>query len=136
MRAFIVCIALVLSLFTNFGYAEDDKEDKKTRGVYFRIEPDVVVNYGETGPLRFIRTNISLGIDNPQSVVKIRQHKAYIRHNIIMFLSAQSPDVIRDPNSREALRTQLLSNIKELMQMLEGEPYVTQLYFTNFIVQS
>lgn len=127
-------LALFLfSLFINPCYAE---KANSSRAVYFKIEPDVVVNYGDTGPLRFIRTEISLRLVDVQATSVIRKHKAYIRNNIILFLSAQTPEIIKDPASRQGLRKQLLTEIQELMKELEGETYVNQLYFTNFIVQS
>lgn len=138
MRLFSGPVALLLLFFINLCYIQSAAADtqKPVRGVYFKIEPDVVVNYGDTGPLRFIRAEISLGLVNVQATPVIRRHKAYIRNNIIMFLSAQTPDVIKDPSSRQTLRQELLTEIQELMKELEGEYYVNQLYFTNFIVQS
>lgn len=140
MRLFLERVALLSLLFINFCYvqnvvADAQKQDLKS-AVYFKVEPDVVVNYGDAGPFRFIRTEISLRLVNVEATSFIRKHKAYIRNNIIMFLSAQSPEVIKNPASRQILRGQLLTNIQTLMKELEGKACVYQLYFTNFIVQN
>lgn len=134
MRTFFKYFAFLLLAFFSIAHAEEATPAEKK--IYYRLQPDIVVNYGDKGRFRFIRTEISLLVTSSESQKLVDRHKAYIRNNVILFLSAQDVKIIKDPNAREQLRTQLLENVQALMKKLESKPCVEQLYFTNFIVQS
>lgn len=123
---------LLLLLLLSHGVYAAGKEASR----YYKMQPDVVVNYGETGRLRYIRSEISLRASSAKAMQLISLHQASIRHNVLMFLAAQKPEVIKNPSAREDLRAQLLLKVQEVMTKLTGESCIDRLYFTNFIVQS
>lgn len=134
MKTFFKCLPFLLFAF--FSMAQAEAAEKVGKNSYYKLEPDIVVNYGEKGRFRFIRTEISLLVSSPEAQKLVDRHKAYIRNNAILFLSAQKVNTIKNPSAREGLRTRLLNNVQALMKRLEGKPCVDQLYFTNFIVQN
>lgn len=135
MRIFFKCFTFLLLAFFSFAHAEEEAPPVEKK-IYYKLEPDIVVNYGDKGRFRFIRTEISLLVTSSESQKLVDQHRAYIRNNVILFLSAQDVKMIKNPNAREQLRTKLLADVQALMKKLEGKSCVDQLYFTNFIVQS
>lgn len=126
-----LAVLLLFLLLSSHSYAVDAGASS-----YYKIEPDIVVNYGETGRLRYIRSEISLRVSSGQAMQLVSLHQASIRHTILMFLAEQKPEVIKNPSAREDLRMKLLDQVQEMMTKLAGEPCVDRLYFTNFIVQS
>lgn len=135
MRTFFKCFAFLLLAFFSIAHAEDEVPPVNKK-IYYKLQPDIVVNYGNQGRFRFIRTEISLLVTSPEAQKLVARHEAYIRNNVILFLSAQKVDTIKNPSARESLRTRLLNNVQALMKRLESKHCVDHLYFTNFIVQS
>lgn len=130
-------VAVVVLLF---GFAFPASSEEEAAGgpaiQYIYFEPAFVVNYGSTGRFRFIRTEIALKVASTEAAAKSSQHKPYLRHELVMLLSAQEPQVMQSPKGRESLRKLALDRVKRTLIKLEGMPYVDDLYFNTFVVQN
>lgn len=102
---------------------------------YVYLEPALVVNYGSTGRLRYIRTEVALKVAGSEAATRVSRHRPYIRNNLVLLFSAQESEVVNSSQGRESLRKVALDEVRALMIKLEGTPDVDDLYFSNFVVQ-
>lgn len=103
---------------------------------YIYMEPAFVVNYGSTGRMRYLRTEVVLRVSSVEAAARVSQHKPYLRNNLVMLFSAQEGEVMNSPQGRESLRKVALDEVRAVMQQLEGTADIDDLYFSNFVVQN
>lgn len=103
---------------------------------YIQLEPAFVLNYGSTGRMKYLRTDISLKASGHDAAARIELHEPYIRNNLVLLLSAQEPEAMNTPDGKEAVRLKARDDIRTLMEKLEGSACVEELYFNSFVVQN
>ena len=131
-RRWMLVVGLV---FSGLVWAEDGAPaGPQVQYIYF--EPAFVVNYGSTGRMKYLRTDVALKVSSVEAAEKVSYHKPYLRNNLVMLLSAQEPEIMNSPQGREELRGTALEEVKALMTELEGMPYIDDVYFNNFVVQN
>lgn len=134
------CGLCVAALMSPMAWAEDAPEGEaeasgpQTRYIY--LEPAFVVNYGSTGRMKYLRTEVALKVSTSEAAGKVSEHKPYIRNNLVLMFSAQEPEIMNSSQGREQLRKLALDEVRALMEQLEGMPYIDDLYFSNFVVQN
>ncbi|MCY0964958.1 flagellar basal body-associated FliL family protein [Parathalassolituus penaei] len=141
-RAMMIMLLATLAstgILSPIAYAEDPPPEDAaalpaTQYIYF--EPAFVVNFGSTGRMRYIRTELALKVTSTTAAGKVSQHKPYIRHTLVMFLSKQEPETMNSTQGRENLRREALEEVRRTMNKLEGSPMVDDLYFNTFVVQN
>jgi len=132
MFKFLLPLAgFILFSFTNISHGEGVSSTK-----YIHLTPAFVVNYGNTGRMKYLRTEIALKVSGGAAASAVSSHRPYIRNNLVLLLTAQDGEAVNSSSGREALRHEALENVRALMTELEGSPYVDDLYFENFVVQN
>jgi|TARA_B110001454_G_scaffold75362_1_gene72860 flagellar FliL protein len=132
MFKFLLPLAgLIVFSFTNVTHAAEVSEIK-----YIHLTPAFVVNYGNTGRMKYLRTEIALKVNGASAAGAVTSHRPYIRNNLVFLLTAQDGDIVNSSAGRETLRKVALDEVRALMTELEGEPMVDDLYFENFVVQN
>ena len=139
-RAAMIGWMLISLMGAAASWAEDEPEEEapaeNTVTKYIHLEPAFVLNYGSEGRMKYLRTEVALRVSSTDAASRVSHHKPYIRNNLVMLLSAQDGDVMNTAQGRESLRKVALDEVRALMVLLEGSPYVDDLYFNNFVVQN
>ena len=104
---------------------------------YVALKPTFITNYGPAqGPrLKYIKTDVALRVEGSEGENAAEMHLPALRHALVMLLSRQSDEQIATGDAREAVREEAKSMLNEILSAEEGEPYIRDLLFTNFIVQ-
>lgn len=140
MFKFLLPLAgFILFSFTNISYGEEPEANAGAAvgaTKYIHLTPAFVVNYGNTGRMKYLRTEIALKVSGGAAASAVSSHRPYIRNNLVLLLTAQDGDVVNTTTGRETLRKAALEEVRALMTELEGSPYVDDLYFENFVVQN
>ncbi|UTW48266.1 flagellar basal body-associated FliL family protein [Bacterioplanoides sp. SCSIO 12839] len=132
----IVC-SVLLMLIATASYAEGEEAAAPVSSArYIHLEPAFVVNYGSSGRMKYLRTEVSLKVSSGEAAAMVTQHKPYIRNNLVLLMSAQEPETMNSSKGRESLRKVCLDEVRAVMTQLEGMPSVDDLYFSNFVVQN
>ncbi len=130
----LLCIAL--SGMSFFALAEeattDDTNIEDTRYINMK---SLVANYGGTGKLKFLRTEISLRVSSKEIQQLVQYHLPALRHVIIMLMSKQTDEAFASVESKNELRLQALAEAKKVMQEEEGQEYIDDLLFSSFFIQ-
>lgn len=134
-----IALSILMLMFTAFSSAEDGEEETAPpvpSARYIHLEPAIVVNYGSSGRMKYLRTEVSLKVTSGEAAAMVSQHKPYIRNNLVLLMSAQESETMNTSQGRESLRKVCLDEVRALMTKLEGVPAIDDLYFSNFVVQN
>ena len=127
---FLLTVSVLLSVLVR----AEDPPPSATQYIY--LEPAIVVNYGRSGRMKYLRTEVALKVTSGEAAANVSHHKPYIRNNLVLLFSAQDADTMNSSQGREALRKVALDEVRALMVKLEGMPYIDDLFFSNFVVQN
>jgi flagellar FliL protein len=122
-----------LILFSFVGYSQAEVASKIK---YIHLTPAFVVNYGDTGRMKYLRTEIALKVMGAKAASAVTKHRPYIRNNLVLLLTSQDSDIVNSSSGRETLRKAALEEVRALMTELEGMPFIDDLFFENFVVQN
>lgn len=104
--------------------------------IYLPIKPAFVVNYGGAGRLRYLKTELSVRLENADAANSIRHHLPYIRNNLVMLFARQTDETLSSQDGKEALRRDALAEIRNVIKEEDGREGVVDVYFDTFIVQN
>ncbi|MBZ0270410.1 flagellar basal body-associated FliL family protein [bacterium] len=92
---------------------------------------EFVVNLADTDQPRFLKTAIELEAANEEVAKGCEASRAAIRNSVVELLSSKTFAQIRDVKGKARLRQEIIVRLNEIL----GTNGVTQVYFTDFIVQ-
>jgi flagellar FliL protein len=123
-----------LLLLAEPAYAQDDEDALPPNSIYIELTPPMVANYGSEGRLRYVRVGVSI---RAQESVEdaIRRHLPWIRHELLMLVSAQTDEAIGSTTGRESLRDEALQRVRQVLREEEDVEGVEDVLFTSFVVQ-
>ena len=124
----------VLLMFGNNLFAQEDTNTSNT--MYLEMAPSFVLNYGGGGKLKYLRTDITLSLSTEGALIDdINLHMPILRHAVIMFLSKQNEERIRDGSQRETIRLELLQELRAALADITNTDGIKDLLFTTFFIQ-
>ena len=100
----------------------------------YREMGEFIINPADTSSgrgLRFVRTQISLGISPASVYGQLEAQQPKLRDVIIRILSAKQVDQLDDPEDREFIKDEIRFAVNRMLR--RGE--VLQVYFSEFIIQ-
>lgn len=104
--------------------------------IYLPLKPAFVVNYGGAGPLRYLKTEMSVRLASADVANAVRHHLPYIRNNLVMLFARQTEETMNSQEGRELMRQEALVEIQKVVMEEEGKEGVLDVYFNSFIVQN
>lgn len=127
MRNWILGLLLVL-LLPLAAMADEDYVK------YIELKP-FVANFSSDGPIRFVKCEITIQVSSPEAHHAVNHHLPHIRNDIVFLLSAQTEEKLVTVEAQQALAREALEKVQTIMVAEEGEQYVTDLFFTSFVIQ-
>ncbi|EGG98163.1 ABC transporter2C ATP-binding protein [gamma proteobacterium IMCC2047] len=128
-----------LLAFSTVSYAEDEDADAESLEDvrYLDIKPAVVTNYGGVGRMSYIKAEVSLQVGSQEDFQKVFHHFPSLRHSLVMLLGQQTDATIAAGAPREALRQQVLAQMRAIMEEEEegGADMIDDVLFSAFFVQ-
>ncbi len=121
--------------FLPWQLAAEEALDEGLR--YVPLDPTFVANYGysENGHLAYVRTDVSLQVNSQAAENAVIYHTPALRSVLVMALSRQEEDGVSTTAGRDQVRAEVLEEIRAFLKEEEGEAFIQDLLFTNFIVQ-
>ena len=92
---------------------------------------DIVVNPAGTGGSRFLSASFALEVQASWLESALEERDAMVRDALITILSSKTVPQLTDPKQKEIVRYQIK---KRLQQLLDTED-ITNVYFTDFVLQ-
>jgi flagellar basal body-associated protein FliL len=91
-----------------------------------------VVNLAGSGPSRYLRTTLSLGVKDEHEKEKIKDLSGKIRHAVIMYLTERKVEELLDPEGKNKVRQALQ---KQIAEAIGDDKLVSNVYFKEFLIQ-
>lgn len=101
---------------------------------YIEMKP-FVANFISSGPLRFLKCEITIQVTSPAAHHAVNYHKAEIRHEILMLLSSKDAAQLETVDKQHILAQEALQKVQQVLLAEEGEAFVADLFFTSFVLQ-
>lgn len=104
---------------------------------YVELKPTFVTNFGPTTTprLMYIKTDVALRVAGEDGESAAERHLPALRNALVLLLSRQPESAVSTGESREGIRQAAIEELNGILASEEGEPYIRDLLFTNFIVQ-
>lgn len=102
---------------------------------YMELRPSVVVNLANTRRAKYARIDIQLFIPTDADAALVTLHMPRIRDRLISLLAGRDGATMITTQERDALRAELLEDLRQTMLAQTGKPAIDALYFTGFIIQ-
>lgn len=90
-----------------------------------------IVNLVGSGPARYLRTTLSLGVKSEKEKEIVKESSGPIRDAIIMYLSDRKVEELLDPAGKAKVRSALQRQVNAAI----GKPIVSNVYFKEFLIQ-
>jgi flagellar basal body-associated protein FliL len=108
------------------------REEEKKREPEVGADLDVfVVNLAGSGPARYLRTTLSLGVKSEKEKEIVKESNGPVRDAIIMYLSDRKVEELLDPAAKAKLR----ADIRKQVNTAIGQAIVSNVYFKEFLIQ-
>lgn len=119
------------------GEAASGTEGEHREVRYVDLQPAFITNVGvsDNGSLMYVKTDISVRVSSQPAEMATRYHLPALRNALVLLLSRQDEATVSTGRGREMIRAEALSELRTILEIEEGEPYLDDLMFTNFIVQ-
>lgn len=104
--------AVAASLVSCSVLASGGGGDTFKEGVnYIPIKPHLVVNYGGTGKVKYIKAELSLRTEDMHSAQEVSHHMPLVRDTLIMLISSVTDEQMASPEGKEKMRVEALEKI-------------------------
>lgn len=117
------------------GEQEQEKPADVGPPIYFGLNPAMVVNFQNPGPVRFLQVTVQVMAREKEVIEAVKEHMPAIRNDLMMLFSSQRYETIKSREGKEALRQEVLGEIQRILTEQTGEAGVEQVYFTSFVMQ-
>lgn len=110
--------------------ASQEEQSSKKLGPLIQME-DFVVNIMHDDTTRFLKVGITLEAENKESKKAVERRIPQIKDAVLLHIGNKRFDDIKDLQGKMQLKADLLATIQELA----GKGRITNLFFTDFVVQ-
>ncbi|SAI02887.1 flagellar basal body-associated protein FliL [Bordetella ansorpii] len=84
---------------------------------------------------RIVRVGITLRVSDEQTRSRIEKYLPEVRSRVLMVLSAQTPQSVRTPQGKADMAKAIMQTINKPFSPIPDGQYVTDVLFTEFVVQ-
>ncbi len=134
----VLALAMTGRLVTSAEAVAEDSEvesEPLKPSFYHEFKPELVVNFPGEGRPRYMQIALTAVTFDEEAVAALALHAPVIRNDLLLRFSGQESGPLATREGKEALRTQALQSIREIMKERYGEEAVEDLYITRFVMQ-
>ena len=134
----VVSLLMAITLRPQISFAE--KESSLANNVardafYIDIEPTLLSHCGESKNMAYIKSDVTVRVNNCEAQVFVNFHKPLIRDLLLTNFSLMSVEALNSIDKKQKFQADLLAIIKQAL-MNEGEQAegIEDLLFTSFAI--
>lgn len=125
---------------------------------YLSMVPEFVVNFGPGSKVRYLQVDLQVATRNESALAVINTYRPILRNDILVLLSGQTYDELKQRSGKEALQKNILNTVNKVVtEAMQGEKNkedkdkkagdeqqtevgdvkgpIENVYFTSFIMQ-
>jgi flagellar FliL protein len=104
--------------------------------IYYAMEPAFVVNIQDGPRPRFMQVKLQLMTRDQKLIASVEKNLPPIRHAMILLLSSQDGETMRNTAAREQVRLQALDALQQTLAEVAGvQDGLEAVYFTDLVIQ-
>jgi len=127
----LLALLLLVASISLPAQAEKTAEDYIN---YIELKP-FVTNYGGPGPVRFLKAEVTIQVDDPAAHHAVNAHIAHIRNDLVFLFSGVTEEDLGTIAAQQILAEQALQAVQQLLKEETGSTHVADLFFTSFVTQ-
>ena len=109
---------------------EQGSQMQQSLGTIFPMDT-FIVNLADDGGKRYLRITMDLELTQDTAADDLKKRLPQIRDSILMVLPSKRFEDIRTVEGKTSLRGEIIANLNELF----GKESISNIYFTEFVVQ-
>ncbi len=110
--------------------AKNPQAVTQSPGTIFSLDT-FIVNLADEGGKRYLRITMDLELSNDKLVEEMKRHLPQMRDAILMILPTKRFEDIRTVEGKTRLRSEIIAKLNSLL----GQESITNIFFTEFVVQ-
>ncbi len=112
--------------------AKKEKEEEPKNVVREMVSlPPLVVNLADPLGRRYLKVCIDIEVNTLKGVEKVQAGMAQIKDALLLLLSSKTYADLASIANKLALKTEIVSRMNQVM----NDAFITQVYFTEFVIQ-
>ena len=135
MKLRLFGLILLVQLLCTPLMAEEEAVEEADGVRYIELTPAFVTNYGGPGPLKYIKTEVSLRVDSQEAYRLVRHHMPSLRYALIKVLTQQTEETVSSMEGKEQIRMQALADLQAVMKAEEDNASIEDVLFSSFFLQ-
>lgn len=113
-----------------------EEEDEPVReAVYYDFGKSLIVNFPKGSSASLIQISVTLLVEDDETIETLKKHEPMMRNNLLMAISAKGSANLMTREGKEALRSDMLTEIGHVMEKMTGKNKVQEIFFTTFVMQ-
>ena len=126
---------LIMMFSVQLAWAEDETTKTKEDYVnYIELKP-FITNFGGVGKTRFLKCEVTIQVSSADAHHAVNFHMPQIRNDLVFLLTAQTDETLTTVEAQQVLAKKALKKVQDILVEEEGEGFVSDLFFTSFVVQ-
>lgn len=149
-KKLIIIIAAVVILLTGGGGAvyffmkgraveaekvQTNDEEAGSEKFYFDMSKPMVVDFPKESSMRLIQVAVSMLAEDEETIAVLKKNEPMVRNNLMMLISAQSPDNLNTREGKDKLRKAMLKDVGDVLKKMAGKGQIKEIFFTSFVMQ-
>ncbi|PIE20622.1 MAG: flagellar basal body-associated protein FliL [Neptuniibacter caesariensis] len=130
----LLIVLMVFSMQWAWAEGSEEKQAAEDYVSYIELKP-FVTNFGGVGKTRFLKCEVTIQVSSQAAHHSVNHHLPHIRNDIVFLLSAQTDETVGTVEMQQALAKKALKKVQNILVEEEGEGFVSDLFFTSFVVQ-
>ncbi len=121
------------------GQAEEEKaaeeESAVSEQIYYAMDQSLIVNFPKNPVASLIQVSVTLLVKDAETVEALKKHEPMIRNNLLMKISAKGASKLQSREGKEELRSEMLDEVNQVMELMTKKNNVENIFFTAFVMQ-
>lgn len=111
-------------------------EEGSGEPIYFEMEkPPLIVNFGKSSSIRVVQIGLTVALKGEGSAEGMKKHEPMVRNDLLLAISAQGADSLKNREGKEQLRESMKHALEEIFKRMSIKGHIQDIYFTTFVMQ-
>ncbi|CAA9890993.1 Flagellar protein FliL [Candidatus Methylobacter favarea] len=111
------------------------EEEEAGEKLYYDMSNPFIVNFPKDSSAKLMRISVAFLVEGQETIDALKKHEPMVRNNLLMLMSAQQADELKNREGKEKLRSAMLREVTEVLMKMAGKSHIKEVFFTSFVMQ-
>jgi flagellar FliL protein len=103
--------------------------------IYNELEKPLIVNFPQGSSVRLVKITLAFSAEDDATIAVLKKNEPMLLNNLLMLISAQSPDGLKTHDGKVALRNAIFDDVTDMLDKTAHGTEIKEVFFTSFIMQ-